>query len=237
MLHSIQQRYGQKVRATDGEIGHVRDFYFDDKNWTVRYVVADTGRWLAGRQVLISPHALGHLYPKGKVLLVNLTRKQVEECPSIDEHKPVSRQHEEEFHRHYGYPYYAESWPLWGLAQYPVVIPPPPPTIAAKKHTVDSHLRSARVVQSYNVEASDGAIGEIADFLIDGRTWVLREIVVETGHWYSEKQICIPTDTLSRSSYDESTAYLDSTKMAIMEAAQVPCVNYSHRIAPAAIPE
>ena len=130
MLHSIQQRYGEKLRATDGEIGHVRDFYFDDKTWTIRYLVADTGGWLTDRQVLISPHALGHLYPQGKVFLVNLTRKQIEKSPSIDEHKPVSRQHEEEYHRYYGYPYYAESWPLSGLASYPVLAPPPPPTTA-----------------------------------------------------------------------------------------------------------
>jgi len=219
MLHSIQQRYGEKLRATDGEIGHVRDFYFDDKSWTVRYLVADTGRWLSGRQVLISPHALGHLYPRGKVLLVNLTRKQIEDCPSIDEHKPVSRQHEEEFHRYYGYPYYAESWPLWGLAEYPVMVPPPPPA-AAEEHGVDSHLRSARVVQGYKVETSDGAMGEIADFLIDGRTWALREIVVASGHWFSGKEIRVPTAKISRISYNESTVYVDSTKAAITEASE-----------------
>ena len=221
MLHSIQQRYGEKLRATDGEIGHVRDFYFDDKNWTVRYVVADTGRWLPGRQVLISPHALGHLYPNGKVLLVNLTREQIESSPSIDEHKPVSRQHEEEYHRHYGYPYYAESWPLWGLAEYPVVVPPPPPT-ATKQHGVDSHLRSARVVRGYNVEGSDGAIGQIADFLIDGRTWALREIVIVSGHWFSGSEVRISTRKISRISYNESTVYVDSTKAAIMESTKVP---------------
>jgi uncharacterized protein YrrD len=221
MLHSIQQRYGEKLRATDGEIGHVRDFYFDDKNWTVRYVVADTGRWLAGRLVLISPHALGHLYPNGKVLLVNLTRKQIEESPSIDEHKPVSRQHEEEYHRHYGYSSYAESWPLWGLAEYPVVVPPPAPT-ATKQHAVDSHLRSTRIVQGYKVEASDGTIGQIADFLIDGRKWVLREILVASGHWFSGNEVRIPTGKISRISYNESTVYVDSTRAAIMEAAQVP---------------
>jgi hypothetical protein len=221
MLHSLQQRYGKKLRARDGEIGQVIDFYFDDKNWTVRYVVADAGRWLAGRQVLISPHALGHLYPNAKVLLVNLTRQQIEESPSIDEHKPVSRQHEEAFHRHYGYPFYAESWPLWGLAQYPVVVPPPPST-ATNRHEVDSHLRSARVVQGYNVEATDGAVGEIADFLIDEKTWGLREIVVETGRWYSENEISIATDKISRISYDKSSVYIDSTMAAIMEAAQVP---------------
>lgn len=219
MLHSIQERYGQKLRATDGEIGHVRDFYFDDKNWTVRYVVADTGRWLTGRQILISPQTLGHLYPKGGALLVNLTKEQIEKSPSIDEHKPVSRQHEEEFHRYYGYPYYAESWPLWGLAEYPLVVQPPPRT-PAKPQRADSHLRSTRVVQSYNVEAHDGTIGEIEDFLIDGRTWTLREIVVVSG--YSGNKIHLPTEKISRISYDESTVYVDATKAAVMDAAQVP---------------
>jgi len=220
MLHSIQQRYGEKLRATDGEIGHVKDFYFDDKTWTIRYLVADTGGWLSGRQVLISPHALGHLYHNGKVLLVNLTREQIEKSPSIDEHKPVSRQHEEEYHRYYGYPYYAETWPLWGLATYPIVAPPPP-AAAGKTHGVDSHLRSTRVVKGYKVKASDGAIGEVADFLISGRNWVLREMLVESGHWYSGKGIQIPTENISRISYNESTVYVDAAKAAIIGVAQV----------------
>src|ERR1017187_4743817 len=98
MLQSIKQLYGDKLGALDGEIGHVKDFYFDDRNWAVRYVVADTGSWLPGRQVLISPHSLGPLTPSGKVLLVNLTRKQVEDSPLIESHKPVSLQFEEEYH-------------------------------------------------------------------------------------------------------------------------------------------
>ena len=113
-----------------------------------------------------------------------------------------------------------------------MVVPPPPPT-AAEQHGIDSHLRSARVVKGYKVEASDGAIGEIADFLIDGRTWVLREIVVESGHWYSGNEIRLPTEKISRISYDESTVYVDSTKAAIIEAAQVPestfgCCKHGH---------
>jgi uncharacterized protein YrrD len=219
MLHSIEQRYGEKLHASDGEIGHVRDFYFDDKTWTIRYLVADTGGWLTGRLVLISPQALGHLYPEGKVLLVNLSRQQIENSPSIDEHKPVSRQHEEEYHRHYGYAYYAESWPLWGLAGYPVVVPPPPVS-EAKQQGVDSHLRSARSISGYSVEASDGTVGEVADFMIDGRTWIIRDIVVECGHWYSGKKVVVPTEKVSRISYDQSTVYVDSTKSAFTEASE-----------------
>jgi hypothetical protein len=220
MLHSIQQRYGEKLRATDGEIGHVRDFYLDDKNgWAVRYVVADTGGWLPQRIVLISPHALGRLYPKGKVLLVNLTREQIEKSPSIDEHKPLSRQYEEEYHRHYGYPYYAEAWPLWGLAEYPVMAPPPP--VANTNHRgVDSHLRSARFVKGYKVEATDGLIGHLADFLIDGRTWKIREIAVKVGHWYSGHTVRIPTEKVCRISYHDAAVYLDSPKNLMSVASQ-----------------
>ena len=106
MLRIVKELYGAKLGASDGEIGQVKDFYFDDQNWAVRYVVADTGSWLAGRKVLISPHAFGSLHRAGKLLLVNLTRKQIEDSPSIESHKPVSRQYEEEYYRYYGWPYY-----------------------------------------------------------------------------------------------------------------------------------
>ncbi len=219
MLHSIQERYGEKLRATDGEIGHVRDFYFDDKTWAVRYLVADTGHWLTGRLVLISPHAFGHLYPEGKVILVNLTRKQIEDSPSIEEHQPVSRQQEEEYHQHYGYEYYAESMPLWGLAGYPVLAPPPP-TSVAEQPGVDAHLRSARSTMGFNVEASDGTVGVVADFLIDGRTWMIRELVVECGHWYAGRKVVISTGKASRISYSQSTVLVDSTKQAFADASE-----------------
>jgi hypothetical protein len=219
MLHSIQKRYGEKLQANDGEIGHVRDFYIDDKNWAVRYLVADTGGWLSERLVLISPHALGHLHPKGTVLLVNLTRRQIESSPSIEEHKPVSRQHEEEFHRHYGFPYYAQSWPLWGLAGYPVIVPPPRPT-HTKGQAADSHLRSARFIQGYKVEATDGIVGKLADFMVDDRTWMIREIVVEFGPWYAGKAIRIPTEKISRISYDESTVYVNLAKDTMVHASK-----------------
>ena len=106
MLQSIQKLHGSKLGASDGDIGHVKDFYFDDCTWAIRYVVAETGNWLTGRQVLISPHAFGRMQPAGKAMLVKLTRKQIEDSPAIETHKPVSQQFEEEYHRYYGWPYY-----------------------------------------------------------------------------------------------------------------------------------
>src|ERR1039457_4829088 len=126
MLRSIKQLCGNKLAASDGEIGHVKDFYFDDQNWVVRYLVVDTGSWLSGRKVLISPHAFGNLDQAGESLLVNLTRKQIEDSPSIESHKPVSRQYEEDYYRYYGWPYYWEGAGLWGgMRGFPILELPP----------------------------------------------------------------------------------------------------------------
>ena len=163
MLQSIKQLYGDKLGASDGEIGHVKDFYFDDQNWAVRYLVADTGSWLPGRQVLISPHAFGSLDQAGKVLRVNLTRKQIEDSPSIESHKPVSRQYEEEYYRYYGWPYYWQGGGLWGMSGFPILeLPPKPlpgePATASgpQPERADAHLRSTQAVNGYHLQASDG---------------------------------------------------------------------------------
>jgi PRC-barrel domain len=63
MLKNIKDIYGTKLTATDGEIGHVKDFYFDDKSWAVRYLVVDTGSWLPGRLVLLAPQAFDGFGP------------------------------------------------------------------------------------------------------------------------------------------------------------------------------
>jgi hypothetical protein len=104
MVQSIKQLYGNKLGASDGEIGHVKDFYFDDLSWAVRYLVVDTGNWLPRRQVLLAPHSLNGLDQAAKVLRVNLTREQIESSPAIEQHKPVSRRYEEEYYKYYGWP-------------------------------------------------------------------------------------------------------------------------------------
>src|ERR1700722_15084776 len=127
MLRSIKQLYGDKLGASDGEIGHVKDFYFDDQNWAIRYLVVDTGSWLTGRQVLLSPHSLGRLDQGEKILRVNLTRKQIENGPSIELHKPVSRQYEELYYRYYGWPCYWQGDGLWGMSGFMIAALPTVP--------------------------------------------------------------------------------------------------------------
>jgi hypothetical protein len=225
MLRSIKQLYGDKLGASDGEIGQVKDFYFDDQNWVVRYLVADTGSWLAGRQVLISPHAFGSLHQTGKVLCVNLTRKQIEDSPSIESHKPLSRQYEEEYHRYYGWPYYWQGGGLWGMSGFPILEMPPKPlpsgpatAIGSQPKRADAHLRNTQAVNGYHLQASDGIIGHVCDFMMDDKSWAIGQLVIKTGHRFSGKEVQIPASKVNRISFDDSTVFVNLTKEAILQA-------------------
>ncbi|MDB6025959.1 MAG: hypothetical protein JWM68_2182 [Verrucomicrobiales bacterium] len=215
MLRSIKQLYGDKLGASDGEIGHVKDFYFDDLNWAIRYLVVDTGSWLSGRQVLISPHSLGRLDQPEKIVRVNLTRKQIENSPSIDTHKPVSRQYEEEYYRYYGWPYYWQGGALWGMSGFPVLEMPAIPVAGepnvsgAKPDTAEAHLRSAQAVNGYNLRSGEETVGHVCDFMMDAESWAIGQLVVRTGNRFSGKDVLVPTKQVQRIGYEESTVFVD----------------------------
>lgn len=225
MTHNLKTYYGRKLSASDGEIGHVRDFLFDDQTWAVRYVVVDTGFWLAERKVLLSPHAFGDLDQPGKSLRVNLTRKQIEQSPALATLQPVTREYEEAYYTHYGWPTYWQGGGMWGSTPFPVFgapLPPAPvepaPVEAAPPATVDSHLRGTLAVEGYHLEASDGTMGRICGFVMEPKSWAIRHLVIETGHWLPGKQVDIPTDKIGRISYDDSAFFVNLTKAEVEQS-------------------
>ena len=119
LLNKVKTLKGYKLDSLDGEIGKVKEFYFDDKYWTIRYLVADTGNWLSGRQVLISPYALRAVNKEEQNIAIDLTKKQIEDSPSLDSDKPVSRQFEEYYYGYYGWPMYWYGPYVWGPYPYP----------------------------------------------------------------------------------------------------------------------
>jgi sporulation protein YlmC with PRC-barrel domain len=225
MVQSIKQLYGNKLGASDGDIGHVKDFYFDDQSWAVRYLVADTGSWLPGRQVLLSPHSLDRFDQAAKVLRVKLTREQIESSPAIEQHKPVSRQYEEEYYKHYGWPYYWQGDALWGMSGFPILEQATTPLPVEQALVTanygegdDAHLRSTKAVKGYHLQASDGIIGHVCDFMMDPQSWAIRQLVIKIGHRFSGKEVEIPVSKVDRISYDESTVYVNLTMETVEQA-------------------
>jgi uncharacterized protein YrrD len=219
MLQSIKKICGDKIGASDGEIGQVKDFYFDDTRWVVRYLVADTGNWLTGRQVLIAPHAFKSLYQPGKVLIVNLTRTQIENSPSIDTHKPVSRQYEEEYYRYYGWPDYWQGDGIWGMSGFPIVTEGAKPSSNEprtrnyeKQEHFDTHLRSVQAIIGYQIQAGDEIVGSVADFMMDAKSWVIGQVVVNTGNRFTGKKVLLTPIQITRISYEESKVFVNLTK-------------------------
>lgn len=220
MLRRLKHLFSDRLGALDGEIGPVKDFYFDDRSWAVRYLIADTGSWLTERKVLIPPQVIGRLEPSRGILHVELTRQQIVDSPSIDTHKTVSRQFEEEYHRHFGWPNYWETSTYLGLDGYQMpVIPGDVESLVdgdvAPISSDDSHLRSALAMTSYRIQASDGPIGHVSDLLVDDQTWVITRLVVKTGTWFSGKEILVPTIHVRGVNYPTSTITVALTKREI----------------------
>ena len=220
MLHNTQSLYGRKLSATDGEFGHVKDFYFDDQTWATRYLVVDTGTWLTGRIVLLPSNAFeADPFSDSGHVSVNLSHKEIEDCPPITEHQTVSRQYEEDFYNHYGWPGYWQTGGMWRATLEPVVMVPPDEQQALPA-AEDIHLRSANEMMGYHIHATDGEIGSVSGFMIDDNSWEIREIAVESGHWYAGKIIYLLTENIIRISYTDSSVYVNLTMDDIRETAE-----------------
>ena len=227
MLRNAKDLKNLAIRATDGEIGQVKDMYFDDDAWVLRYFVVETGSWLSSRKVLVSPIAVQEADWQGKTLAVSSTMQQVENGPEIDTNKPVSRQNEEQYFGYYNYPYYWGGQGLWGEGMYPFSVLPDHLTgrpdwaerqredeaalsaERARHRSDDPHLRSYGAVVGYHVQANDGEIGHIAGFLVDEVTWAIRYLIVDTSNWGMGSKVLIAPGWISGVHWSSETVSVD----------------------------
>ena len=207
------------IRATDGELGAVDQFYFDDETWAIRYLTVDTGGWLGGRRVLISPISVIRTDWQARQLDVALTKKQVEKSPDINTHEPVSRQHEAAYLGYYGYGNYWGGPYLWGSAFLPGDLAIPP-TVSRQvtAESADSHLRSTEAVTGYYIDAADGEIGHVAGFVMDDEAWAIRYIEVATRNWWPGKKVLVSPAWIERVSWADSKVYVALGREAIKAA-------------------
>jgi hypothetical protein len=220
---------GDALVARDGEIGSVKDIYFDDEHWSVRYLVVDTGNWLPGEEVLISPASIAAAPPGQANLNVNLTRDQVKHAPSSSENPPASRLFEEAHARYYGYPYY------W-TGPYPAGVPSPIQGMAgpvteredaertelAKRRAEESHLRSGVEVVGYHISAEDGDIGHVEDFIVNDENWAVSDIVVDTRNWLPGRKVRIPPSAIQYVDWASREVVVSLTRGQIEQAPDAP---------------
>jgi hypothetical protein len=204
------------LAGRDGIMGTVKEFLFDDRHWTVRYLIADTGHWLPGRRVLISPYALHLVDMEEHRIAVDLTRKQIDGSPGLLASQPVTRQFEEEYYRYFAWPIYWNGPFLWGYAPVPQRSPaegaaamdPPYPSW-------DAHLGSTRDFSGYHILATDGAIGHVHDVIIDDETWAIRYLIIDIGTWWPGRKVLIAPQWIGRIDWDASIVSIVLTREVI----------------------
>ena len=209
MLNKAKTLKGFKLHGLDGELGEVKEFYFDDKHWVIRYLVANTGNWLADRLVLISPYALGAVKKEDQQIAIDLTKKQIEDSPSLNSDKPVSRQFEEVYYGYYEWPAYWDGPYSWGIYPYIVRDRDQWKKTNSGEKAWDPHLRSTREVSGYHIQATDGEIGHVADFIIDDETWAVRYLIIDTRNWWPGKKILISPQWIERVSWSELKVFVN----------------------------
>jgi hypothetical protein len=214
MEQSLSNLTGFITRATDGDLGHVNEFFFDDEMWTIRYMVADTGNWLADRKVLISPVALCTPDWESKTFPVNLTCDQVRNSPDIDTKRPVHRQHEIALMKYYQWPHYWEGGfgGTFGITPYPLLDEPITDDPVVDKQKDDEHLRSTHQVTGYFVHATDGEVGHVKDFIVDDVTWEIKFLVVDVSSWFFGKKVLVSPQWIKRVTWSDSSVYLDAPR-------------------------
>ena len=239
MLRSTKDLENFNINATDGQIGHVKDFYFDDDSWVIRYLVVDAGSWLSSRKVLISPISVHQPDWLEKTLSVSITKDQVKNSPDIDTDKPVSRQNEEQTLGYYGYPYYWGGDGLWGGGLYPYEMAPGYAGYGADRvdrkerereeaaalraerarhRNDDPHLRSCNAVNGYHIEATDGEIGHVAGYLIDDETWAVRYLIVDTSNWWVGHKMLIAPQWITGVHWTNETVSVNMSRASVKGA-------------------
>jgi len=236
MLHSFKAMRGYVIQALDGDCGRLHDVYFDDKRWSIRHLVVKTGGWLTGRKVLVAPGDLGKPDPQARAQPVLLTRQQVASGPHCDTHMPVSRQREAEIDGdslpYGGAPCSSENaTPAWnfgavgGLTMEEEAaaevewenasVWTPFDDMLPRQEEADPHLRSAREVVGYSLQALDRPNGYVADFLVDERTWRISHLVVQTGIWLFGHRVLVPVESVREISWEQETVSVSLSRRTI----------------------
>lgn len=236
---SLDHMLDHAVVTTDGRLGHLFDAYYDDRFWTVRYlVVSGIGEEEVTR--VVSTIAVDRVDAAARQVFLSIGRELLMGAPDFSDIKPVSVEMEANYFNYFGWPHYWRGLYGWGTSwavpaapapapQLGVAVPPvaPPEEEAEAERgpvpeyaggTVASHhLRSARETTGYHVQALDGEIGHIEDFIVEPRSWRIAQVVVDTRNWWFGKKVAVPAETFTRVDWESRLVFVDETREQVKE--------------------
>src|SRR5665213_874312 len=239
MQRNIRSLIGYSMEATDGDIGKVEEFYFEDTTWVIHYLIVKTGNWFLYRKVLIAPQTIVKREATSGIFPVNLSKEQIRTSPDIDTDKPVSRQQVTQLYGHYAWQRYGGSGFYAGgsaaaFDNDPIIdekiMKEADPN--DKRSDDDLHLRSTKTIMGYHIHASDGDIGHVSDFIVDDATWQIMYLVVDTHNWFGGKKVLIETGKIKEIQWENSKVILDISTNSLKDCPAFDESQFNHSRSP-----
>ncbi|MCM3399368.1 MULTISPECIES: PRC-barrel domain-containing protein [Oceanobacillus] len=202
MMRLTSQLKQFNIHATDGELGKIKDFYFDDRNWEIRYAIVDTRKWLPGRKVLLSPNSFIEVDETNESVNVEFDKLMIRNSPPVPENEDLTKDKENHLIDYFGWNSYTDNalphaergllgtFPIIGLEN---ERPPEEPHLNrnGRYHEHDNYLRSEEETNDFKVHAKDGKIGRIVDMIYDTSQWIIEYIVVRSSKSIVENEFYI----------------------------------------------
>ncbi|GGD02692.1 hypothetical protein GCM10007216_36830 [Thalassobacillus devorans] len=224
MLYFASTLKNYNIQANDGELGKVKDLYFDDKKWTVRYLVADTRKWLPGKKVVVSPSGVKAVDTGEEVVHVENNKEDIRHNATLEEKQDFSYEKEMELSDTFGWKQYWAGEFLWGGYLTPMD-PVEEPARAAEPQTTQEppindnvHDRKDKLRSSESIKGEfkhgvvhgeNGKIGYIKDLMIDEGTWRIRYLLVDTSEWSTNERVLLSPDWLQSVDWLTNDFYID----------------------------
>ncbi len=230
MMHTLNDLDDFVIHATDGHIGKVKDFYFDDRRWVIRYLVVEIGSASKSHKVLLSPAVIKHLNREDKTLTVDMSVSEINASPHIDTERTAAMQYEIDYLSYYGYAFYWGNNLQSSLSSLDEAGDISGQTLnsdaqdiflaidSARRMYGDRHLRSCYEIVDYHIQALDGEIGHLESILIDEDTWTVQYCIANTSNWWLGQQVLITPQAIKDISWGSTKIYVDMTRQQIKEA-------------------
>lgn len=190
MLHSLNNLDNFELFTVDGPMGFCKDFLFNDEQWSLHYLLADTHKWVpGGKKMLIHSNAIEEIDAASKIIRLNVTARQLKDSPSLLSSEPISRAYEKTYMCYFDYAtYHVGPIPLdtWFVGVHPerVKLVSAPAEPASEKN----HVHSAHFVEDYDLDVDHTKHGKIVDFVFDDKTWNIVFLAIELKAWAGHSQ-------------------------------------------------
>lgn len=246
MLRSIEDLIKSGVTCPDGDLGRVEQVYFDVRTWGMCYLIVDTSAWGYGEKIWVPLRCISQIDFASGVVKLNRTQQKMLSSSSLDTKTPVSRLQEVRIFDYYDCKPYWEEANFHGTPHDPAAPLEPDANTrmteqmnalnALNALNATVHPLSTKEVGGFTIEALEGPIGHIRDFVFDDETWLIRYLTVDTRDWWqSESEVLLSTESfkcidsttstistsLSRDAIKRSPAYIDAVPLSRMYETQL----------------